>query len=103
MQDKFCEMHLPNGKIVKLSYKKISSPSRWCSLRICRSRRQCWIFYYQLADYRQEAPEYAQYKVHKAEQQTKLQQLLNDNEKMLRDMAEISNLEKNYAVLLFVM
>ncbi len=22
MQDKFCEMHLPNGKIVKLSYKK---------------------------------------------------------------------------------
>lgn len=94
MQDKFCEMHLPNGKIVKLSYKKFLALAGGVACAFAVAVGSAGYFYYQLADYRQEAPEYAQYKVHKAEQQTKLQQLLNDNEKMLRDMAEISNLEK---------
>lgn len=51
-------------------------------------------FYWQLAEYRSEKAEFMEYKQNKKEQQAKLQQLVNDNETMLRDMAEISNLEK---------
>lgn len=54
----------------------------------------CGYLHSQIAVYKAEENEFKEYKAHKKEQEAKLQQLLNDNEKMLRDMSEISNLEK---------
>ena len=54
----------------------------------------CGYLYSQLAAFKAQEVEFKEYQVHKKEQNAKLQQLLNDNEKMLRDMSEISNLEK---------
>ncbi len=51
-------------------------------------------FYQQLSSYRAQQPEFVEYQEHKAEQDKKLQELLQSNENMLRDMAEINNLEK---------
>lgn len=54
----------------------------------------CGFLHSKMAVYKAEETEFKEYKAHKKEQEIKLQQLLNDNEKMLRDMSEISNLEK---------
>lgn len=94
MDKQICEIILPKDKIIKISYSKLK-----CILVSVISVFIMLVFllgyfYYQLADYRNEAGAFKEYKLHKEEQKTKLQQLLNDNEKMLRDMAEISNLEK---------
>lgn len=94
MNNKFCELHLSNNKVLKFSYTKLKILTMVIVLGMTALIGSTGYFYYQLSDYRQEAAEFAEYKNHKEEQQTTLQQLLNDNERMLRDMAEISNLEK---------
>lgn len=94
MEEKNCELRLPNGKVVKFSYGRLKAGVCVCVLVLAGAVGGAGYLYHQLADYRSEAADFAAYKQHKEEQQTKLQQLLNDNEKMLRDMAEISNLEK---------
>ncbi len=94
MEEKECELHLPSGKVVKFSYSRAKAAVAVCALLLAGAVGGAGYFYHQLADYRSEAADFAAYKQHKEEQQTKLQQLVNDNEKMLRDMAEISNLEK---------
>lgn len=94
MEEKECELRLPNGKVVRFSYGRLKAGVCVCALVLIGAVSGAGYLYHQLADYRSEAADFAAYKQHKEEQQTKLQQLLNDNEKMLRDMAEISNLEK---------
>lgn len=94
MEEKNCELHLPSGKVVKFSYGRLKAGICVCALLFAGVACGAGYFYHQLSDYRSEAADFAAYKQHKEEQQTKLQQLVNDNEKMLRDMAEISNLEK---------
>lgn len=94
MQEDFCELHLPNGRIVKFSYNKLKAGAVIAVLLLVGACGGLGYMYHQLADYRSEAAEFAAYKQNKLEQQTKLQKLVNDNETMLRDMAEISNLEK---------
>lgn len=54
----------------------------------------CGYLHSQLAAFRAQEADYKEYQANKKEQALKLQQLLNDNEKMLRDMSEISDLEK---------
>lgn len=43
--------------------------------------------------YRGEQQEFADYRAHKAEYEQRMQELLDDNEKMLRDMSEMTTLE----------
>ena len=92
--EKKCELSLPNGKRLSFSYTKLKAGCALGVLLVAGAMGYAGYLYHQLADYRSEAAEFAAYKQNKEEQQTKLQQLVNDNEKMLRDMAEISNLEK---------
>lgn len=53
-----------------------------------------YYYYQQTQLYKVNQEEFAEYQKHKQEQQQKLQKLLEDNEKMLRDITEITNLEK---------
>ena len=92
--EKKCELSLPNGRRLQFSYAKLKAGAALGVLLVVGAVGCAGYLYHQLADYRSEAAEFAAYKQNKEEQQTKLQQLVNDNEKMLRDMAEISNLEK---------
>lgn len=92
--EKKCELTLPNGRHIEFSYAKLKAGAAIGVLLLAGAVSCAGYFYYQLADYRSEAADFAAYKQNKQEQQTKLQQLVNDNERMLRDMAEISNLEK---------
>lgn len=92
--EKKCELSLPNGRKLQFSYVKLKVGCALGVLLVVGAMGYAGYLYHQLADYRSEAAEFAAYKQNKEEQQTKLQQLVNDNEKMLRDMAEISNLEK---------
>ncbi|MEE0329348.1 MAG: hypothetical protein UDN34_09680, partial [Phascolarctobacterium succinatutens] len=94
MEERKCELRLPNGKAVSFSYAKLKAGIAVTALVLVGAVGGAGYLYHQLADYRSEATDYAAYKQNKAEQQTKLQKLLQDNERMLRDMAEISNLEK---------
>lgn len=48
MQDKFCEMHLPNGKIVKLSYKKFLALAGGVACAFAVAVGSAGYFYYQL-------------------------------------------------------
>lgn len=54
----------------------------------------CGYLHSQLEAFKAQEADFKEYQANKKEQTIKLQQLLNDNEKMLRDMSEISNLEK---------
>ncbi len=94
MQEDFCELHLPSGRVVKFSYNKLKAGAVIAVLLFAGACGGLGYMYHQLADYRSEAAEFAAYKQNKLEQQAKLQKLVNDNETMLRDMTEISNLEK---------
>lgn len=94
MQEEFCELRLPGGRVVKFSYNRLKISVAAAVLLFAVACGGAGYLYHQLEDYRSEAAEFAAYKQNKLEQQTKLQKLVNDNETMLRDMAEISNLEK---------
>lgn len=94
MEEKICRLQLPNGRTVVFPYGRLRLGVAAAVLAFVGLAATAGYLYYQLTDYRSEAQEFAEYKQHKQEQRTQLQQLVNDNEKMLRDMAEISNLEK---------
>lgn len=94
MQDKVCELHLPNGRVVNFTYGKLKMGIAAACLALAGAVGAAGYLYLQLADYRSEAAEFSEYKAHKKEQQEQLVKLLQDNEKILRDMSEISNLEK---------
>ena len=89
MEERKCELRLPNGKVVNFSYAKLKAGIAVTALVLVGAVGGAGYLYHQLADYRSEATDYAAYKQNKAEQQTKLQKLLQDNERMLRDMADV--------------
>lgn len=93
MEERKCELRLPNGKVVNFSYAKLKAGiavTAWCLSEQSAER----LFISSAGGLSQRSNRLCCYKQNKAEQQTKLQKLLQDNERMLRDMAEISNLEK---------
>jgi murein DD-endopeptidase MepM/ murein hydrolase activator NlpD len=94
MQDKFCELRLPDGRVWRFEYGRAKLLATCVCLVLLVAVGGAGWFYAQLSDYRREAEEFAAYKEHKEEQRSQLEKLLQDNERMLRDMAEISNLEK---------
>ncbi len=94
MNKKICTLQLHDGKTFTFTYTSFKIYTLLILLFFVITSGSLGYFYYQLNDYRSEASDFADYKKHKEEQQIKLQQLVNDNEKMLRDMAEISKLEK---------
>lgn len=94
MEEKFCRLQLPGGRQVRVASARLTNILLVAGLVLLVSMGAAGYFYWQLAEYRSEKAEFMEYKQNKKEQQAKLQQLVNDNETMLRDMAEISNLEK---------
>lgn len=94
MEDKICRLHLPGGRVWEFSYGRLRAGAAVIILLFMLFVGATAYLYYCLADYRREAQEFAEYKLHKQEQQSKLRRLVQDNEKMLRDMAEIVNLEQ---------
>lgn len=64
------------------------------ALLLCATLGMTYKYYQEAQLYRTNAAEFEEYRKTKTEQQEKLQKLLNDNEKMLRDITELSNLEK---------
>lgn len=94
MEEKFCRLQFPGGRQVRVASARLTNILLVAGLVLLVSMGAAGYFYWQLAEYRSEKAEFTEYKQNKKEQQAKLQQLVNDNETMLRDMAEISNLEK---------
>lgn len=89
-----CRIILPGNRVFSCS----AGSFKWIvvlgAIIILASVSAAGYFGYRLYQYRSEQQAFAEYQQHKAEEQAALQKMLNDNEKMLRDMAELSNLEK---------
>lgn len=89
-----CKLILPGNKVVCCSAGSFKWLMMLGILLIVASVSAAGYFGYRLYQFRSEQQAFAEYQQHKAEEQAALQKMLNDNEKMLRDMAELSNLEK---------
>ncbi len=89
-----CKLILPGNKVVCCSAGSFKWLMMLGILLIVASVSAAGYFGYRLYQFRSEQQAFAEYQQHKAEEQATLQKMLNDNEKMLRDMAELSNLEK---------
>lgn len=74
-----------------LNFKAISI---FLAMALLVSLGMTYKYFQEVQLYRVNQEEFNEYRKTKNEQQEKLQKLLNDNEKMLRDITEISNLEK---------
>lgn len=89
-----CRIVLPGNKVFSCS----AGSFKWLvvlgAIIILASVSAAGYFGYRLYQFRSEQSAFAEYQLHKDEEQAALQKMLNDNEKMLRDMAELSNLEK---------
>ena len=76
MEERKCELRLPNGKVVNFSYAKLKAGIAVTALVLVGAVGGAGYLYHQLADYRSEATDYAAYKQNKAEQQTKLSSVM---------------------------
>lgn len=89
-----CRIVLPGNKVFSCS----AGSFKWLvvlgAVIILASVSAAGYFGYRLYQFRSEQSAFAEYQQHKEQEQAALQKMLNDNEKMLRDMAELSNLEK---------
>lgn len=65
-----------------------------CSISLGLSLAMNFQLYQEAQLYKQNKEEFTEFQKTKTEQQKKLEKLLQDNEKMLRDVTEITNLEK---------
>jgi murein DD-endopeptidase MepM/ murein hydrolase activator NlpD len=87
-------MPLSSGtKTISISAGKFKALAGVCALLVVALAGTAGYFGYDYYKYRGERAAYAEYKAHKAEQDAQIQSLLEDNEKMLRDMSEIHTLE----------
>ena len=84
---------LPAGKTFSCSAVKFKAAAGACAVLVVALAGCAGYFGYDYYKYRGERSAYAEYKTHKAEQDAQIQSLLEDNEKMLRDMSEIHTLE----------
>lgn len=89
-----CRMVLPGNKVFSCS----AGSFKWLvvlgAIIILASVSAAGYFGYRLYQFRSEQSAFAEYQLHKEQEQAALQKMLNDNEKMLRDMTELANLEK---------
>lgn len=93
-KDELCKIILPGNKALSCKYGRLKAAAVLGALIIIGAVAAAGYLGYHLYEFRAEQQEFYEYKLHKEDQQAKLQKLLNDNEKMLRDMTELSNLEK---------
>lgn len=89
-----CRIVLPGNKVFSCS----AGSFKWLvvlgAIIILASVSAAGYFGYRLYQFRSEQSAFAEYQLHKEQEQAALQKMLNDNEKMLRDMTELANLEK---------
>lgn len=89
-----CKLILPGNRIFSCS----AGSFKWIvvigSVIIISLVAVAGYFGYHLYEMRSEHAEFAEYKQFKSEERAALKKMLTDNEKMLRDVAELSNLEK---------
>ena len=93
-KDDSCKLILPGNKILSCKYGRLKVLAAAGAAVLLAAVGLAGYFGYHLYEFRAEQAAFSEYKLHKADEQAKMQKLLNDNEKMLRDMAELSNLEK---------
>lgn len=93
-KDDACKIILPGNKVFSCKYGHFKWLVIIGSAIIIAAVSAASYFGYHLYEFKAEQQAFSEYKLHKEDEQAKLQKLLNDNEKMLRDMAELSNLEK---------
>lgn len=89
-----CKLILPGNKVFSCSAGSFKWIAVIGSVVIISLVAAAGYFGYHLYEMRSEHAEFAEYKQFKAEEKAALKKMLTDNEKMLRDVTELSNLEK---------
>ena len=88
-QDNFYTLTAPGGKTYKIPALAFKLAAAVGAAAVCFGIYAAFAF----VRYHAWQQEFADYRAHKAEYEEKMQNLLDDNEKMLRDMSEMSALE----------
>lgn len=89
-----CRIILPGNKVFSCSFGSFKWLVIIGAVLIAALVAAAGYFGYNLYQLRSEQAEFEEYKKFKTEERASLQKMLTDNEKMLRDIAELSNLEK---------
>ena len=79
---KFYTFTLPNGKSYKIPALAFKAGAVFAAAAVCFGVYAAFAF----ARYHAQQQEFAEYRAHKAEYEERMQGLLDDNEKMLRDI-----------------
>ena len=86
---KFYTFTLPNGKSYKIPALAFKAGAVFAAAAVCFGVYAAFAF----VRYHAQQQEFAEYRAHKAEYEERMQGLLDDNEKMLRDINEMATLE----------
>lgn len=86
---KFYTFTVPNGKSYKIPALVFKAGAAFAAAAVCFGVYAAFAF----VRYHAQQQEFADYRAHKAEYEERMQGLLDDNEKMLRDINEMATLE----------
>ena len=86
---KFYTFTVPNGKSYKIPALAFKVGAVFAAAAVCFGVYAAFAF----VRYHAQQQEFAEYRAHKAEYEERMQGLLDDNEKMLRDINEMATLE----------
>ena len=86
---KFYTFTVPNGKSYKIPALVFKAGAVFAAAAVCFGVYAAFAF----VRYNAQQQEFAEYRAHKAEYEERMQGLLDDNEKMLRDINEMATLE----------
>lgn len=86
---KFYTFTVPNGKSYKIPARVFKAGAAFAAAAVCFGVYAAFAF----VRYQAQQQEFAEYRAHKAEYEERMQGLLDDNEKMLRDINEMATLE----------
>lgn len=86
---RFYTFTLPNGKSYKIPALVFKAGAVFAAAAVCFGVYAAFAF----VRYHAQQQEFAEYRAHKAEYEKRMQGLLDDNEKMLRDINEMATLE----------
>ena len=86
---KFYTFTVPNGKSYKIPALVFKAGAVFAAAAVCFGVYAAFAF----VRYHAQQQEFAEYRAHKAEYEERMQGLLDDNEKMLRDINEMATLE----------